>query len=93
MSTKELVAVRLEVSTIARIDALKGYFSSAWHEASRSDILRALILYALPTFEDEAAVAKQEQSAAAQVASGQKAKRSAPKQPQQRKRRTTKTGG
>jgi len=88
MSTKELVAVRLEVATIARIDALKDYFSSAWHEASRSDILRALVLYALPNFEQEAQAAKKNSGSEGQSASTQKAKRSAPK----RKKKPPKQG-
>lgn len=46
MSTQH-VAVRLDPAIIARIDALLPAFSFTWHQASRSEILRALILEAL----------------------------------------------
>ncbi len=60
MSTKELVAVRLEPEIVARIDALKDYFSAEWRDATRSDVIRALILDSLERFEKahEAARAK-----------------------------------
>jgi len=51
MSTKELVAVRLEPAIVSRLDALKDFFSSSWHDASRSEVLRALIVDALERFE------------------------------------------
>jgi hypothetical protein len=46
-SMKTHVAVRLSDETIARIDALIPRYSAPWHRATRSDILRALVLEAL----------------------------------------------
>jgi hypothetical protein len=46
MSTHH-VAVRLDPAIIARIDALLPAFSFTWHQATRAEILRALILEAL----------------------------------------------
>jgi hypothetical protein len=42
MATKH-VAVRLDEQTLARVDALIPGFSTPWHPAKRSDVLRALI--------------------------------------------------
>jgi len=75
MSTKELVAVRLEPAIVARIDALKDFFSSSWHDASRSEVLRALIVEALERFEKahRASVAsKKDESANRMPAASQK---------------------
>jgi hypothetical protein len=46
MSTRH-VSVRLDAETIARVDALAPRFSSPYRPATRSDVLRALILTAL----------------------------------------------
>jgi hypothetical protein len=46
-TSKGHVAVRLDVATLARIDALMPRLSEEWHQATRSDVLRALILTAL----------------------------------------------
>ena len=46
MSTNH-VSVRLDAETIARIDALAPELSTELHVATRSDVLRALILTAL----------------------------------------------
>jgi len=51
MNTKQIVAVRLEPQIIARIDALKASFSTAFCDASRSDVIRNIIPYALELFE------------------------------------------
>jgi hypothetical protein len=53
MSPKDHVAVRLDNPTLERVDALKDVLSTAWHEATRSDILRALILTGLEHLEQE----------------------------------------
>jgi hypothetical protein len=53
MSPKDHVAVRLDNPTLERVDALKDVLSTAWHEATRSDILRALILTGLTQLEQE----------------------------------------
>ncbi|MEP7121477.1 MAG: hypothetical protein ABJE95_11225 [Byssovorax sp.] len=53
MSPKDHVAVRLDNPTLERVDALKDVLSTAWHEATRSDILRALILTGLEHLEAE----------------------------------------
>jgi hypothetical protein len=50
MSTNH-VSVRLDAETMARVDALAPAFSTEWHPATRSDILRGLILDALERFE------------------------------------------
>ena len=41
------VAVRIDDETLSRVDALLPELSSPWHQAKRSDALRALILEAL----------------------------------------------
>ncbi len=46
MSTRH-VSVRLSAETIARVDALGPLFSTPYRPATRSDVLRALILSAL----------------------------------------------
>jgi hypothetical protein len=53
MSPKDHVAVRLDNATLQRVDALKDFLSTPWHEATRSDILRALILTGLDQMEQE----------------------------------------
>ena len=53
MATKDHVAVRLDDATLSRVDALKDVLTTEWHEATRSDILRALILIGLERFEQE----------------------------------------
>jgi hypothetical protein len=45
------VSVRLDAETLSRVDALAPTFSTEWHAATRSDILRALIHDALGRFE------------------------------------------
>jgi hypothetical protein len=55
MSTNH-VSVRLDAETMARVDALTPIFSTKWRIATRSDILRGLILSALDRFEDEPGV-------------------------------------
>jgi hypothetical protein len=51
MSPPHHVSVRLDPEILARVDALAPAFSTEWHAATRSDIVRALILDALPRFE------------------------------------------
>lgn len=46
------VSVRLGTETIARVDALAPRFSSPYRPATRSDVLRALILTALANLEE-----------------------------------------
>jgi hypothetical protein len=48
------VSVRLDPPTMARVDALGPTFSTKWRPATRSDILRGLILNSLDRFEAEA---------------------------------------
>jgi hypothetical protein len=50
MSTNP-VSVRLDAETMARVDALTPAFSTQWRPATRSDVLRGLILAALDRFE------------------------------------------
>jgi hypothetical protein len=56
MSTNH-VSVRLDAETIARVDALAPQLSTQWRPATRSDVLRALILTALAGHEAPAVVA------------------------------------
>ena len=53
MSPKDHVAVRLDNPTLERVDSLKDVLSTPWHEATRSDILRALILTGLEQLEQQ----------------------------------------
>ena len=48
------VSVRLSNERIARVDALIPRFSTEWVTVTRSDVMRALLDYALPRFEGEA---------------------------------------
>ena len=59
------VSVRLDTAMMARVDALGPQFSTKWRTASRSDILRGLILDALERFEKPA----REGASSAQTAS------------------------
>src|SRR5690349_21847327 len=51
MSTKDHVAVRLDNETLTRIDAIRGLLDTEWRDATRSDVLRLLILKGLEHFE------------------------------------------
>src|SRR4051794_19659674 len=81
-SPKDHVAVRLDGDTLSRIDALKDVLSTAWHEATRSDVLRAVILNGLGSMEVEHRVAlskrKPPAEAPATKASASTAKASGP---------------
>jgi hypothetical protein len=44
MSTKDHVAVRLDKETLTRIDAVTALLDTEWRDATRSDVLRLLIL-------------------------------------------------
>lgn len=61
MSTNH-VSVRLDAETIARVDALAPQLSTQWRPATRSDVLRALILTALADHETLAALGSAPQS-------------------------------
>jgi hypothetical protein len=47
------IAVRFERELLARIDAVAPKLSTDWRQASRSDVIRALVVKALPLFEGE----------------------------------------
>ncbi len=47
------IAVRLEPDLLKRIDAVAPKLSTEWRQASRSDVIRALIMKALPLLEAE----------------------------------------
>lgn len=47
------IAVRLEAELLARVDAVAPKLSTEWRHASRSDVIRALIVKALPLLEGE----------------------------------------
>ena len=51
MSAKDHLAVRLDKAMLSRLDAFKDVLTTPWHEATRSDILRALILRGLESLE------------------------------------------
>jgi hypothetical protein len=51
MSTKDHVAVRLDNETLLRIDAIRTLLDTEWRDATRSDVLRLLILKGLDHFE------------------------------------------
>jgi hypothetical protein len=76
MSPKDHVAVRLDNLTLERVDALKEVLSTPWHEATRSDILRALILTGLEQLEQQhrGTLAKPRKGAAAETTSGARPK-------------------
>jgi hypothetical protein len=46
------IAVRLDPELLARIDAIAPKLSTEAHEASRSDVIRALVKRALPLYEE-----------------------------------------
>ena len=48
---KQHVAVRIAVELVARIDALIPRLTTRWHEAKRSDVLRAILLIGLDVVE------------------------------------------
>ncbi len=55
MAAKDHVAVRLDPPTLERLDILREVLSTDWHEATQSDVLRAVILSGLKMLEKEQA--------------------------------------
>src|SRR3954470_12718088 len=53
MAAKDHVAVRLDPPTLERLDVLREVLSTDWHEATQSDVLRAVILAGLKLLEKE----------------------------------------
>ena len=53
MAAKDHVAVRLDPPTLERLDLLREVLSTEWHEATQSDVLRAVILSGLKLLEKE----------------------------------------
>ncbi len=53
MAAKDHVAVRLDPPTLERLDVLREVLSTDWHEATQSDVLRAVILSGLKLLEKE----------------------------------------
>src|ERR1700749_4968922 len=53
MAAKDHVAVRLDPPTLERLDILRQVLSTDWHEATQSDVLRAVILNGLKFLEKE----------------------------------------
>jgi hypothetical protein len=53
MAAKDHVAVRLDPPTLERLDTLREVLSTDWHEATQSDVLRAVILSGLKHLEKE----------------------------------------
>jgi hypothetical protein len=53
MAAKDHVAVRLDPPTLERLDILREVLSTDWHEATQSDVLRAVILSGLKMLERE----------------------------------------
>jgi hypothetical protein len=48
-SSKIHVAVRLDAEHVAQVDALIPLFSKPWRDATRSDVLRALVIAGFKT--------------------------------------------
>jgi len=55
----ELVAVRLDEEMVKRIDALRPNFSTEWHVATRTDIVRGLIVSRLDALDENPALLRQ----------------------------------
>lgn len=53
MAAKDHVAVRLDPPTLERLDLLREVLSTEWHEATQSDVLRAVILSGLKFMEKD----------------------------------------
>jgi hypothetical protein len=53
MAAKDHVAVRLDPPTLERLEVLREVLSTDWHEATQSDVLRAVILSGLKMLEKE----------------------------------------
>jgi hypothetical protein len=53
MAAKDHVAVRLDPPTLERLEILRELLSTEWHEATQSDVLRAVILSGLKLLEKE----------------------------------------
>jgi hypothetical protein len=53
MAAKDHVAVRLDPPTLERLDLLREVLTTDWHEATQSDVLRAVILTGLKLLEKE----------------------------------------
>ena len=53
MAAKDHVAVRLDPPTLERLDMLREVLSTDWHEATQSDVLRAVIFSGLKLLEKE----------------------------------------
>lgn len=53
MAAKDHVAVRLDPSTLERLETLREVLTTEWHEATQSDALRAVILTGLKVLEKE----------------------------------------
>ena len=53
MAAKDHVAVRLDPPTLDRLDTLREVLTTDWHEATQSDVLRAVILSGLKLLEKE----------------------------------------
>jgi hypothetical protein len=79
MSTKDHVAVRLDNETLLRIDAIRALLDTEWRDATRSDVLRLLILKGLEHFEKKhrTELEKRRGAAPASEASTQALKRGA----------------
>ncbi len=75
------VSVRLDAATMIRVEAVAPLFSTEWRTASRSDVLRGLILDALDRFEQGARPegwrGAAPEKAGAKPAAGKKGKRGA----------------
>jgi hypothetical protein len=81
MSTKDHVAVRLDNETLLRIDAIRALLDTEWRDATRSDVLRLLILKGLEHFEKKhrADLDKRRGAGPASAAGAPSLKRAAPK--------------
>jgi hypothetical protein len=53
MAAKDHVAVRLDPPTLERLELVREVLSTEWHQATQSDVLRAVILSGLKLLEKE----------------------------------------
>jgi hypothetical protein len=53
MAAKDHVAVRLDPPTLERLEVVREVLSTEWHQATQSDVLRAVILSGLKLLEKE----------------------------------------
>jgi hypothetical protein len=87
MAAKDHVAVRLDPPTLERLNVLREVLSTEWHEATQSDVLRAVILGGLKLLEREHAQKLAEQKRKRESAPPAPPEKPAPASPRRAKKR------